>query len=149
MISNRSIALLGLFAITLASAAHAMGKPPAAEIDTQIWQRTTCSHGEAGDMIAWSEREWVDTWKHLGEPAPFSINEGEEVGVGVFMGIKRTGGYSVELLSAHMDGEDLVVRIREAEPGPEAFVIQMLTTPCAMILVRAHAENVIVIRAGD
>lgn len=53
-------------------------------------------------------------------------------------GLKPTGGYSVEARAAHQEGRTLVVDAAVKGPPPDAIVTQALTSPFAVIAVRAR-----------
>src|SRR5919199_3604763 len=61
-------------------------------------------------------------------------------GRGVYMisywGEKPTGGYSLAVESARIEGDQVTVRLRLKEPPPDAMVTQALTYPYAAAVVR-------------
>ncbi len=81
----------------------------------------------------------------LASPSASSLSK--EIGVqipdsgrGVYMisywGEKPTGGYSLAVESARIEGDQVTVRLRLKEPPPGAMVTQALTYPYAAAVVR-------------
>ena len=61
---------------------------------------------------------------------------GEGIYLAAFWGEKPTGGYSLEIRSARATGNRVAVRVSLREPPPDAMVIQTLTHPYAVAVVR-------------
>ena len=56
--------------------------------------------------------------------------------VGVFLGERNSGGYSLEVLGLRASGDDsIVVEAREVAPPPDAMTTQALTAPYRLLLV--------------
>jgi len=53
-----------------------------------------------------------------------------------YWGEKPTGGYSLAVRSARLEGERVSVQLSLKEPPPDAMVTQALTYPYAVALVR-------------
>ncbi len=77
---------------------------------------------------------------------------GEGTYLAAFWGEKPTGGYTVEIISAWVEGSRVIVRLALKEPPPEAMVGQALTYPNAAAVLRGvdpgEKEFVLVTRAG-
>jgi hypothetical protein len=71
--------------------------------------------------------------KELGAEIPDS---GEGVYLISYWGEKSTGGYSLAVESARLEGDRLTIRLRLEEPPPGAMVTQALTYPYAVAVVR-------------
>lgn len=71
--------------------------------------------------------------KELGAEIPDS---GEGVYLISYWGVKPTGGYSLALESARLEGDRLTIRLTLKEPAPDAIVTQALTYPYAAAVVR-------------
>ena len=63
-------------------------------------------------------------------------DSGEGVYLISYWGEKPTGGYSLAVESARLEGDLLTVRLRLEEPPPDAMVTQALTYPYAAAVVR-------------
>ena len=61
---------------------------------------------------------------------------GEGTYLAAFWGEKPTGGYTMEILSALMEGNQIIVRIALKDPPPDAMVSQALTYPYAAAVIR-------------
>ena len=61
---------------------------------------------------------------------------GEGTYLAVFWGEKPTGGYSVEITSARVEGDRVTIRISLKDPPPDAMVTQALTYPYATAVIR-------------
>lgn len=61
---------------------------------------------------------------------------GDGVYVAAFWGRKTTGGYSVAVESARLEGEEITIRLALRQPPPDAFVAQVITYPYAVAVLR-------------
>ena len=64
-------------------------------------------------------------------------DSGEGTYLAAYWGEKPTGGYSLAVRSARLEGDRVTVRLALAEPPPDAIVTQALTYPYAVAVVRA------------
>lgn len=79
--------------------------------------------------------EWDGFWRQMQRPSPRSLDPAREMGVVVFLGERRTGGYGVEIVRVAPRDQKLVVEYRESTPAPDMMVTQALTTPWAATVV--------------
>jgi hypothetical protein len=63
-------------------------------------------------------------------------DSGEGTYVAAYWGEQPTGGYSVAVQSARLQGDRVMVRLFLREPPPDAIVTQALTYPYAVAVVR-------------
>ena len=63
-------------------------------------------------------------------------DSGEGTYLAAYWGEKPTGGYSLAVRSARLEGDRVTVRLALEEPPPDAIVTQALTYPYAVALVR-------------
>ncbi len=63
-------------------------------------------------------------------------NSGNGTYLVAYWGEKSTGGYSLAVESARLEGDRVTVRLALREPPPDAFVTQALTYPYAVAVVR-------------
>jgi hypothetical protein len=91
---------------------------------------------DARQVTARTQDEWTTIWRthDFERPAP-KVDFAREMVVGVFMGGRPTGGFSVEIVGAREDGGALVVQYRETMPGPGAMTAQVLTSPFHLVSV--------------
>ena len=87
------------------------------------------------DRAAW-EKLWTEHNKSTksASRAP-DVDFSKEMVIVVTMGTKRTGGYSVEIVSAEPAGEKLKVSVKQTSPAPGAMTIQALTAPFHFVAV--------------
>jgi hypothetical protein len=90
-----------------------------------------------------SEAEWKTLWQaHTGgQPAP-AVDFTRDMVVGVFMGTRPTGGFSVEIVGTRQDQGSLVVEYRETRPGRGAITAQVLTAPFHLVTIPRFAGDV-------
>lgn len=91
---------------------------------------TVTSHRVLRDAAAWNA-----FWQAVGMPAPRPFHPDREQAVAVFLGERRTGGYTVRVESAGSQAGRLVVTYRESRPPRGTFVTQALTSPWALVVV--------------
>lgn len=95
----------------------------------QEWRGIYGGLSQPGQLVVKDQRSWEDLWRKLfRDPAP-TIDFDRYMVVAIFMGLQRTGGYAVTILSAEEREGKLVISYRETVPGPGDYVTQALTTP--------------------
>ena len=87
------------------------------------------------DKAAW-EKLWTEHARPTrnDSPAP-EVDFAKEMVIVAALGTKRTGGYSVEIVSAEPAGKKLRVTVKQASPPPGALAIQALTAPFHFVAV--------------
>jgi len=87
--------------------------------------------------------EWTSLWRqHAPGRAQPSVDFPREVVVGVFLGRRQRGGFSVEVTGYRESGEDIVVVYREATPSRDLITAQVLTAPYHLVAVPRHTGTV-------
>ncbi len=110
--------------------------------DVAEWQGSaTAAALERHTTVATEEPSWQEIWTRIGQPAPHTL-PADTVAVAVFVGQKRTGGYSVEFLDVREDAAKRVVTYRIKRPGFKDPVSQVLTSPYAVRLLPATGKPV-------
>jgi len=85
---------------------------------------------EARQVVVRSSAEWTALWKeHAPDQSMPSVDFKKYTVVGVFLGSRPTGGYSVGIASIERAGAGVVVTYREERPSPRDVVIQAITMP--------------------
>jgi hypothetical protein len=89
---------------------------------------------ERREVVVRTAAEWKALWKEHSpdEPLP-KVDFEKSIVVGVFTGMRPTGGYAVEITAIDRDGEGLVVSWRETKPAADAMLSQMLTFPFHLV----------------
>lgn len=90
-----------------------------------------------GFADAW-KADWAAWHKDI-EPAPPlpAVDFSKERVVAFFAGRKPTAGYTVEACEARRRGDDIVLKVRERKPRPDAMVAQVITYPYHIVRVSA------------
>ncbi len=97
------------------------------------WDGATNGGAQARAELIFTEEQWRETWKNLDRPAP-PVDLKTHVAAVVFLGQRRTGGYSVEWLSPAEAKNAFVIKWREKTPEEDAMVMQMITDPWSIRL---------------
>ncbi|MBT5859921.1 MAG: protease complex subunit PrcB family protein [Alphaproteobacteria bacterium] len=95
---------------------------------TDEWRDNYGGPGTEGWATATNQVEWVTLWASLGVEPPAVLGDGL-VGIGVFLGLRNTGGFGITIDSQQDEDGTYVVRYSEVEPGPGAIVTMALTAP--------------------
>jgi hypothetical protein len=108
-------------------------EPPASEV-LRVEQISAGAPGQGSErprvIVAPSARALSTT---IGENIPDS---GKGAYLAAYWGQKPTGGYSLGVQSARLEGDRVTVRIALEEPPRDAVVTQVLTYPYAVAVVR-------------
>ena len=102
---------------------------------------TTAQNRFARDQIAWNSL-WIEhngvMPPGVGAPdiGPPIVDFATEIAVGVFLGTRPTGGYTVGVLSVTTDGAaGATVNFEERKPGSNCITTQALTQPFILIAI--------------
>lgn len=128
-----------LFALVLILALAACDAlPDASRPVTPIeqWQGATAPQSAPLQLLAETEEEWQSLWALAGSPVPRPLPS-DAVGVGIFLGARPTGGYTLILRGERLPEGELLVEWREELPAKETMVMQMVTQPWAIALYPA------------
>jgi hypothetical protein len=115
------------------------------------WSGTQASVQGRTTMIARTEQEWQDMWRLAATPAPGPLPQGW-MGVGVFLGMRQTAGYSVviEGVTEQVTSDqrftdqglpasrELVISYGERAPPPTAMTAQVLTSPYVIRIIQRN-----------
>lgn len=74
-------------------------------------------------------------------PTPIIVGQ---TAVGVFLGSRPTGGYSVAVQSVRASGSALEITVNLRSPGPNAITTQSITSPWAIVSVQGFYRTVTV-----
>ena len=99
-------------------------------------------------VTARDERSWRIIWQLVGQEPPGDLPEGA-MAVGIFLGQRPSGGYTVAFERVAVSGGQVVARYLETVPPTDAIVSQALTAPYAVRLVRAHRGPIQFTRIGS
>ena len=94
-------------------------------------------------VAARSAEEWAKLWNlHAGERPRPPVDFAREMVVGVFLGSRPTGGFSIDVVGAREEGGALVVQYRETRPPPRSVAAQILTSPYHIVTLPARGGGV-------
>jgi|GEM_PF-885372 len=139
-----------LLAALLLACASCGGKEAGREIPfAELERGSSFPHGgeEAGDPrpfieVAADRAGWEALWARVHPPSleaeappPPELDTAQEVAVGVFQGVKPTGGYTVEVSSVRARGNTVEVAVRLTEPSPGSMVTQAFTSPYQLVKI--------------
>ncbi len=110
-----------------------------------IAEGTQAAKEEAERVIVRDREELERVWSQaMGSRTPVpeapEIDFAERTVVALFMGRRSTGGYAIRVSEVVREGEQLRVRYREREPGPDEMVTQALTSPYQIVSVPKTEE---------
>jgi len=85
---------------------------------------------------AFLQRIWpFASGNRIPRPAPPEVDFGHQSVAAFFWGLKRSGGYEIEVESVDLNGDVLEVRLNLKQPAPGTMVTQALTSPYVLIAV--------------
>ncbi len=93
---------------------------------TSEWRGQRSNVGVETAVVATTAADWTALWRKAGR-APPSALPGGHLAVGIFLGQRNTGGFTVEIVSAGRAGDEFVVGYEESRPT--GMVTMALTHP--------------------
>lgn len=100
-------------------------------------------------VVAKTQDEFDKLWREHapGRPAP-NVDFTKNMVVGVFLGSRPSGGFSVEITNVRRDGDALVVTWTERRPAPDQMAAQVMTAPAQLVSVPRFDGQVRFEKAG-
>jgi VWFA-related protein len=101
-------------------------------------------------VVVRTQAEWESLWRRhaAGRPVP-SVDFSREMVVGVFLGSRPSGGFSVQITGVSRAGDQLVVTWSERSPAAGQLAAQVMTAPSHLVTVPRHDGQVRFERAGQ
>ena len=98
-------------------------------------------------LLAVSEQAFKHIWSLVGgnrlpRPNPPEIDFNRQSVAAFFWGMKRSGGYSIEVLDVKLTGNILKIQLNLKRPPPGSIVTQALTSPYILIAVEGKPHEV-------
>lgn len=112
------------------------------------WSGAHSSHAEFSAVVARTETEWRDLWADLSQSPPAALDSENQMGIAVFLGVRRTGGFAVRISAVEDGPVFFIVDVAENKPAEGAMVTQALTTPFIIRVVPKSDRPVAFRRAG-
>ena len=121
-----------------------LGQAPASTVPMKTIEKGMDSQVDKSQQVAArSAEEWAKLWNlHAGKRPRPSVDFAREMVVGVFLGSRPTGGFSIEVVGAREEGGALVVQYRETRPPPRSVTAQILSSPYHLVTFPARAGTV-------
>jgi hypothetical protein len=92
--------------------------------------------------------EWAALWKeHAGDSKPPAVDFSKAMVIGVFAGMRPTGGHAMEITQIDARDGDVMVTYRELRPGPDDITTQALTYPFHLVRTERRSGKVTFERA--
>lgn len=101
------------------------------------WSGPHSSAETPAKLVVRTADEWIALWQRIGSEPPRPLAASNEIAVAVFLGERRTGGYSVEFARLRSSGSTLVIEYLERTPPGNTAVPQVLTSPWAVGILDA------------
>jgi hypothetical protein len=118
--------VIALVAVLLAALFQQAAAPPARVLD----RGAASLIEEARTAAATSPEQFAALWRdHAGGRPQPAVNWAQEMVVGIFLGTRNTGGYSVEIVSVERTPEAVTINYRERRPSADSLTAQVLTFP--------------------
>ena len=132
---RRSSAALPLaLAVALASCAAA---PPGPLPLTELGRGQFGPCAEPRREVVRDAARWAEAWAAV-QPtrvAPPAVDFAGQVAIVACLGVRRSGGYAIEIESVAVADDALVVTVRHRGPAPGAITTQALTAPFHIVRV--------------
>lgn len=148
--------ILTIFVLSLAAFPACRSQPPPAEAknpharaEVSQWSGQHSGRDAAATEVLRSTDEWNAFWSKIEQPRPRPLDAAREMAVVIFLGGKRTGGFSAEFIGTRVQDGKYVVEYRETAPEPGTMVTQELTTPWTLAVVPKSDLPVEFRRAGQ
>jgi hypothetical protein len=91
---------------------------------------------EARQVVAKTEAEWSKLWRAHNPAAPMpKVDFDARMVAAVFLGMRPSAGYSVEITATKVTGKTVVVEWREVPPKPGNLSAQVLTSPAHLVTI--------------
>lgn len=95
---------------------------------------------EARQEVVKTANAWEKLWKQHATAAGESdkiptVDFSKEMVVLATMGTKRSGGYTIEIVSVETKDKTLKISVKKSSPPPDAMTIQALTAPFHFVAV--------------
>lgn len=124
-----------------------------------IVQGAHSGYQTANHMVIDNPEEWADVWQqHASDiipPPPIpEVDFTDDQVVAVFMGEKRTGGYSVEILTVETNSSEvddltsLVIQVEYRQPQLGDIVQEVITHPYHIITIPQLGVNKVLFEKG-
>ena len=139
---NRTLSIMMLLPVILPGC---QSQPEIAPQPVELvqWSGETGGADTPRSEVIRTAEDWSSIWQRIGREPPRPLDPPGEMAVAIELGVKFTGGYSVEVAGTRVQAGALVVDYREIAPPPGALVTQSLTNPWVIAVMPASSLPVV------
>jgi hypothetical protein len=142
----RIVSLVGLLLATVGVAAEKKSDTPVVKPEVKPgvaivkeWTGAFSRQETANRVVVKDQKAWEDLWAIMNgrirpQPELPKIDFDKQMVIGVFMGSRNSGGYSVKITGIESNGK-LTVKVKETSPGRGMAGAAALTQPYHVVLV--------------
>jgi hypothetical protein len=112
-----------------------------------LYQGNFCSVLTKAEYAIRDVEQWNQLWNQAGMNYQPKIDFSSQMVIGIFMGEKSSGGYSIEITKIASTPNSLEVYIQESEPEPMSLVASVLTQPYHIVQTAKTDKEVKYIRS--
>jgi hypothetical protein len=142
----QNLIIAAFIALTLALAQPLAAQEPDGEI--LEWSGGQSSRAEFSVVVARGEAEWQALWAALSQSPPVALDSENQIAIAVFLGMRRTGGFAVEIAAVEDGPVFYTIDVKEKKPAPGAMVTQALTTPY-VVRILPLSDRPVIFRRTD
>jgi hypothetical protein len=142
---------LALAGVILAGAAAPVEKKPDVAVGKDVafvkeWSGAVSGQEKAKEVVVKDQKAWEETWAAMNgkispKPELPKIDFDRQMVVGVFLGTRNTGGFSVKITGIE-SGDKLAVKAREYGPPLKLVPTAGLTAPYHVVVVPKSDKTV-------
>jgi len=130
--------ILALAGLLITGTALAAEKAPGVAI-VKEWKGSNAAQEKPKRVVVENQKGWEEVWSSMEgnvQPKPETpkIDFSKNTVIAVFMGMRKSGGYSVKITSIE-EKDKLVVVVKESDPPPDAMVTMALTSPYHVVVI--------------
>lgn len=116
------------------------------------WEGQHCGVNKPLTMVVTSASRWAKLWflmnaSRIGTPPTPPINFERQTVIGVFLGLKETGGHAITIQGVQTQDGKLVILVRVTQPQPGTRFTQALTQPYSVVVVPRRIDGLTIDRS--
>jgi hypothetical protein len=103
------------------------------------WKGFNAAQEAPKRVVVKDQKGWEEVWTGMEgnvnpKPETPKVDFDSRMVIAVFMGTRKSGGYSVKITSIEQNGK-VTVKVKESSPPPDAIVTMALTSPYHVVVV--------------
>lgn len=107
------------------------------------WSSVMGGLPEAAELVIRDAEDWKSLWVRLSHEEPPVVDFTKMMAVGVFLGVKHTGGFTVSITSVVKRKDAVEVRYKQTSAPKGGYVIQAFTSPYHIKLIERTESPVV------